>query len=304
LLEGCGAKPSSKHRLKKLTGLSIPILAGALVLMLGAGGYFLYGHWMAAQNNQPENFSDINLTLPDSSKVSIEQAAERAQSAAQSREKLLAHAREEEVQWLTEDFATRDPAAVFSAVREAFSRVPMRLAGWRVSGMEYDVATPSTIMVTWTKDSGMATPLTLGNSLTERVSIEFALTGETAHSRHPIEAPPRRSIEDAEQFIRGSEFDEVHLMHELERSGLEWGLSRATPTARPKPIEGIENPDLANRRQLSLEIKEFTAKANSEVDLQAIGRLLGRAQTVLIDRVSARFEDGQQWIIYGELYED
>ncbi|MCP1674267.1 hypothetical protein J2T57_001369 [Natronocella acetinitrilica] len=301
MLEDLGAAPKRRHRVAKLTGISVPVVAAAaLVVVLGLG-YFGYSQWQASLAAETESFNHLELSLPDDSVVGVGEAARRSASAP-SQAELLERAREQEIEWLANDFQTRDPAAVLGLVESAVAALPREAGGWRMALVEYDVAYPDEIMVLWEKDSRHARASTLRWGIGVDVPLSFALDGSSASSYHAVGAPAFRAVGDVLEHLAGSDFDHVSLMDALDGYALDWTMTEAASSARPAPIEGVQG-DLATRRQLNLARKDFTVVTERDLHRHALSRVLASADTALLSRVSARLGSSNTWTVYGELYE-
>lgn len=289
----------AKHQIGKLRKIPRSFyLLIAFVSISSIAGY-------ALMNNEKKVVLPEEYNLVNTAPVTVESVATSKKEATQ--EELLEKAREEELAWLESDFESQDPVKINNSIVNFVGSIPHVIGGWEMKGIRYNRENPRLLEVAWS-NLGNGTSLTLKRSLGNMAgSYQFDLQGKRAKSFHNVVSQSTRNYDNYRnimEFIRSNDYTHDELMHDLQILQYRWEMSYHAVTPRPVKISGIKDAKLAVARQLQVDIKDFKISGSGILSLQTVNSLFEKSKTALIRRVEITNDNGIQWTVIGELYEN
>lgn len=299
LESGKDKKNLTKHQIGKMRKLP-----RALFLFMGFVGVCSTAGFLMIGGDKkvvlPEDYNLVN-TAP----VTVESVATSKKEATQ--DELLEKAREEELAWLERDFESQDPVKINNSLVRFVASIPHVIGGWELKGMRYDRENPRLIEVAWS-NLGNGTSLTLKESLGQFAgSYQFDLKGSRAKSFHTSVNQSTRNYDNYRnimEFIKDKHYNHDELMHDLQILQYRWEMNYHAVTPRPVKISGIKDASLAVTRQLNVDVKDFKISGSGILSLQTVNSIFEKAKTALIQRIEITNNNGIQWTVIGELYEN
>lgn len=280
------------------SGSSTPILALMAVISLSAMGYHFVGPGFF-NKKEPE------IVFPSQDQSIVEQMVIERKPKVTEKD-ILRAAYEEEVQWLREDFNKSSPVKTIMRILAFDSLSSKYVAGWEAKELIYTYDDSDAIRIVW-KRTGLGTPISLRQQLTNAASISFKLNGDTAVSTYNVVDIYDNGFGkdfDILGFIKNSNYKHENMMHDLISMGYLWDMKNAEFGERKSPIKGLKNKQKAKLRQLHLNVKTITVGGYNQDDLAAFVSVLDYAKTFQLKKISINLEENFQWSVDGELYEN
>ncbi|MFK4132044.1 hypothetical protein ACI2KR_07075 [Pseudomonas luteola] len=301
IVKGQAKRYGSQNEIVGLKGVPKSLILGGVFLILCGGlGYVIMPS--ASDDASSEYLSDVpEITLPGNVKFSTSEMASGVMSTSASTEKILDQARQEEIIWLTDDFNANNSYEFIKNFVNAYSSVPSAVSGWTRKGADFDVSQADKINIVWEQAYG--TGLGLQRSLeNKKTSVSISLDGKRGSSYHDIPTVAKSDIGDVLTYIRQEKYKRLSLINDLDFAALSWTAEKHMDSARPVPIQGINDQNIAIQRQLKTNATDYKISGTGINNLIMLSNILSRAKTFITTRIVIQ-SDNNMWVVYGALYE-
>lgn len=263
------------------------LLAGLGVGVIAGGALFYTSQNPGAQND----LGGAPLIAPSK----IKKANQRPVA------EILAEAKEEEKQWLSQDLSGYDVSSAANVMANYVENIPSVIAGWTLKSTSWS-ADSNTISTKWEVREG-STALILKQA-TGRDNITFTKKGTEASiiDRFDVE----KNVVEADQldeYFSGQQYKELHLNHELTRLGLDFSTKQDKALEkRPKPIKDLAKDPNAKIRQYKVDITTFKVSGDGMVNFLEATNALDKLKGFVPKDIEFSSNERLNWEINGVIY--
>lgn len=266
-------------------GIGLVVCAGIVYMLLSDSGH-----------DAPQ---DLGIDFGTGIEEPVKRIVERGPSASE----ILARAREEEIAWLTEEFASQLPSVVVSGARRASLQSSRALSGYARTRTVWTDESASRVHMIWSRGvEGRL--LGLRSGLSEAISVSPSRDNTQASSTHMLADAGRRDIDNIVSYLSEDPSASERFIDALSTFRFEWSVGEHDPGPRPKTIVGISDAEEAVTRQLVLPAMSVVVTGSSLARLEGFADLLSKHDShVLIESII--IEDGAEssWTFTGVVYE-
>lgn len=218
----------------------------------------------------------------------------------QALEAALEEAKEQERQWLREDFNAADEATLIATVIGTWTSSPGDVqGGWLATGMAWSLGTPGEVEVAWRPAEG-GTTLLFRESMQD-IDIAFDGKGSRAITRHRIEASSTDI--DAIAIINDAPTDPHVLSHALTYMGLQVQFEQPALLERRVPLKDIAGAPGGNTSLLRLSVMPFSISGVGPSSLAVLADAVELMPTGVIESITINPRN-QDWKVSGVIYEN
>lgn len=283
------------HRIRRLKGGANPLLLlGGLIIASGA----LYYVWSASQPSVPEP----SLSIDFGQGLNSQAVSDMVQKQGPSQEELLAKAKAEEIEWLTEAYKAAPASQAIQALVAAYANAPRNVAGFDLVGIAWSYETATTVQLVWQRQTeGRSTALR--DALPDAIAVRISANGMEATSLHAVSIEPLEMTSILDHLARFRTPIE-RLVDVLSLHRYTWKTDRYKWDQRRLAIVGIQDSALAQTRQLQLPALEVEVTGTSTARLAALSPLIEQdGQTLQIQQINLKVGAETPWQIKGVMYE-
>lgn len=274
---------SSKTRITNVTGVSKLLVIGLPAALLAVG----IGSSLYSEMNKKKAVSIENPVL------------EFTQGPTQ--QEIIEAARKEEISWLKDELSSQDPVKELTWMTDEVRLMPTFVGGWKLLNATLDADNPGVINFMWKRISG--TPNSFQKAAGELGWIaSFDLTGKTAVTSKVIKEANSREIDNVLSFIRDTDYPRLNLVSELQLGAISWDLSAIKDDNRREAVIGVEDPLVAQKKQLVMNKYELSLSGGSLHTMKGALHYTAKIKAFLIKKVEIDI-DNLKWNLIGVFYE-
>lgn len=288
-------------RIKNLIGVPGTVYMGIMLVLLVAA----FGGFMKYQEIQKQRELDELMAQEamDLNKIEKEVTVEKVIDQGPTDDELLRRARQQEIEWLRDDFNTINTMPAFKHFYFLSKELPRYKAGWKLSKVSFTSANPKTITAQWSREK-YGTPYSIRESFGSDVSVAFTPEMSVSRTAHKVSLGSR-GVEDILGYIRTQGQTHQVFVTDLMNNGVHFTASVKTEDQRKEVIAGLKNKAYENMPQLSMRVREFQMSGVSFDEFVSLMDVVQRANNFVPKSIELeRLDSGITWKVSGSLYEN
>lgn len=297
-IKSMGVKtPSDEIKLRNLAGLPSTVYLGGLIGVVAIG----FGGFMMHQKNQAKIELERMIAIQQAAQEEKERLAKEGNKE-NSEEEILKRAKEEEIQWLRDDFNTLRLIPAMTQIHMLNNHLPSYFMGWRLSEIVFSKDNPKEMISIWSREGGLI--LSLNELFIETgETVAFSSDFSTARVGHAINLGSE-GIADILDYIDKNRVNHQVIADLFYSSDTSFSMEVLNSSKRKEPIEGIADTHMRELPQLMMRKRDFTAEVNGKDSFLILKKRLNSVKNLLPERISVeKSEKESKFVIKGILYE-
>ncbi|MBD8089224.1 type 4b pilus protein PilO2 [Pseudomonas fluorescens] len=292
---------SENARIKNLVGIPNTVYLGLLlVLLVGSFGGFMKYQEIQKQRELEALMAQEAMDL---NKIEKEVTVEKVIDQGPTDDELLRRARQQEIEWLRDDFNTINTMPAFKHFYFMSKELPRYKAGWKLNKVSFVAENPKSITAQWTREK-YGTPYSIRESFGPEVSVSFTPEMGVSRTAHKITLGSR-GVEDILGYIRTQGQSHQVFVTDLMNNGIHFTAGVKAETQRKEVIAGLKNKAYETMPQLSMRVREFQMSGTTYDSFVTLMDVAQRANNFVPKTIDLeRLDNGISWKVSGSLYEN